>query len=348
MTYFRELPDLEYQSPLSDRISSKDYLRVKNLFRRAKLRDDLQNVFTLFNKYEIPEGGRPDTVAEALYGSAEYDWVVLLSAGITNVRDQWPLSDRDVYRFAEQKYGIQNLNSPRYYQTIEVKDSSGRLILPAGSIVDEFVRIPRPTTSIEIEIENQDFTIDDENKKASGEILYLYDYDSITTTKLYGSFEIVPYGNDYKWTYTFNPAILDFLNFNDGYADASDSIFYVTTDGYRRTITVKTRVSIIPNEYPISYTYNLSVNNFSNSVSYITYYDTKLDKHVTQYNITQAITNYEYETMKNNEKRNIYLLKPIYLQQYINDLRSAMIYDKSSQYVNRKLIRTENTQITIP
>ena len=95
MSYFRELPDLFYQSPLSTRNSSKEYVRVKNLFRRVKLRDDLQNVFTLFNKYEIDEGERPDTVAEDLYGSADLDWIVMLTAGIINVRDQWPLSDRD-------------------------------------------------------------------------------------------------------------------------------------------------------------------------------------------------------------------------------------------------------------
>ena len=56
MGYFRELPDLEYQSFLSNRLSNSEYIRVKNLFRRNKLRDDLQSVFTLFDKYEIPEG----------------------------------------------------------------------------------------------------------------------------------------------------------------------------------------------------------------------------------------------------------------------------------------------------
>ena len=71
MGYFRELPELDYQSFLSDSNSSSKYLRVKNLFRRTKIRDDLQNVFTLFNKYEIREGARPDTVAEEFYGSAE-------------------------------------------------------------------------------------------------------------------------------------------------------------------------------------------------------------------------------------------------------------------------------------
>jgi hypothetical protein len=348
MSYFRELPDIEYQSPFSDKISSKDYVTVKNLFRRVKIRDDFKTTTSLFTKYEIAEGARPDTVAQEFYGNSTYDWIVLLSANIINVREQWPLSDRDVYRFAEEKYGIQNLDAVKYHETIEVKDSVGRLILPGGKIVDDFIRIPRPKISVEVEIDNQDFTVDNSNKTASGELLYLYDYDSISTTNLYGSFEILPEGNNYRWYYTFNTAILDLLNFNDGFADASDSIFYVSTDGFRRTITVTTRVTIIPDEYPIDYTYSLSVNNFSNSVSYVTYYDTNLEKEVTQYNITKPVTNSEYEILKNNEKRTIYLLKPIYLQQYINNFRTIMIYDKSSQYVNKKLIRTENTAVTLP
>jgi len=137
MGYFRELPNIQYQSFLEDSLSTQDYLVVKNLFRRNKLRDDLQNVFTLFNKYEIVEGARPDTVAEEYYGNAQLDWVVLMTAGILNVRDEWPLSNYQLYRYAEEKYGIENLTATHHYETKEIKDSNGRLILPAGKDVDE-------------------------------------------------------------------------------------------------------------------------------------------------------------------------------------------------------------------
>ena len=215
MSYFRELPNLEYQSFLSSRKGSDDYLLVKNIFRRVKLRDDLQNVFTIFNKYQIQEGARPDTVAEELYGSSQYDWVVLIGAGIINVRNEWPLSNGDIYRYSEQLYG-NDLNDVHHYETKEVKDSNGRLILPAGKIVDSTFTIPNPNIPIQ----------------------------------------------------TLNPVV--------------------------------------------------------------------------------GISNYEYEVIKNNKKRDIYVLKPAYLQQVINDTRKAMTYDRSSQYVNDKLIRTENTRVTMP
>ena len=105
MGYFRELPNLRYPSFLPEKTSSLDYVEVKNIFRRAKLRDDLQNNFTVFDKYEVPMGARPDTVAEDLYGSAQFDWVILTVAGIINVRNEWPLSDKDIYDYSFDKYG---------------------------------------------------------------------------------------------------------------------------------------------------------------------------------------------------------------------------------------------------
>ena len=144
MGYFRQLPNLLYPSFLSEKKSSLDYVEVKNIFRRVKVRDDLYNNFVVFQKYEIPEGARPDTVAEDVFGSPNLDWVVLTVAGILNVRNEWPLSNRDLYNYAHDKYG-DSLDSTRFFETKEVKDSTGRLILPKGKVVDNDFTIPNPT-----------------------------------------------------------------------------------------------------------------------------------------------------------------------------------------------------------
>ena len=44
MGYFRELPDIYYPSPLSNKISSGDLIVVKNIFRRGKLYDYLSEM----------------------------------------------------------------------------------------------------------------------------------------------------------------------------------------------------------------------------------------------------------------------------------------------------------------
>jgi len=144
MGFFRELPNLRYPSFLPEKISSLDYVEVKNIFRRVKLRDDLQNYFTVFNKYEIPMGARPDNVAEDLYGNAQFDWVVLIIAGILNVRNEWPLSNHDLYNYCLDKYD-DSLNSVRFFETKEVKNANGKLILPKGKVVDSDFTIPNPS-----------------------------------------------------------------------------------------------------------------------------------------------------------------------------------------------------------
>ena len=56
-----------------------------------------------------------------------------------------------------------------------------------------------------------------------------------------------------------------------------------------------------------------------------------------------AVTNYEYENKKNDEKRKIRILKREFVPVIITDLRNIMRYDKSSsQYVSRKVITTYN------
>ena len=135
MSYFRELPNIKYPSFLSDKNSSLEYLEVKNFFRRVKLREDLQSTLTVFNRYEIPLGSRPDNVAEELYGSASLDWVIITCAGIVNIRDEWPLDSEQIYNYSLNKYGTE-LNEVKYYETKEIRDSEDHLILPKGKKVN--------------------------------------------------------------------------------------------------------------------------------------------------------------------------------------------------------------------
>ena len=66
MPYFRTLPNILYQSPLTEKISSGEYIAVKNIFRRIKLNSNISDSTTLFNKYIIEDFQRPETIAEEL------------------------------------------------------------------------------------------------------------------------------------------------------------------------------------------------------------------------------------------------------------------------------------------
>jgi len=217
MAYFRELPNISYISRLPDVSSNEEYITVKNLFKRAKLRTDVVNIITAFNYYQVEDNQRPEVVASKLYNDPELDWVILITNNITNVREQWPLSNNDLYNYMLDKYGTEvALSSIHHYETIEVKDEYDRLVVPSGLQVDS------------------NFTV----------------------------------------TYT----------------------------------------------------------KFDNTLSTIS--------------PVKQVTNYEYETDINEEKRKIRVLKPAYLSVVITDLRNIMKYDQSSQYVNQTTKQSYNPNLT--
>ena len=137
MAYFNELPNISYPSLLPRSNKVEDRIVVKNIFKRAKLRDDVEQALTAFNYYQIEDGMRPDMVAEKLYSDPELDWVVLTSNNITNIRDQWPLSNNDLHDYMLEKYGSEeNILGIHHFETREILDEYRRIIMPAGMQVD--------------------------------------------------------------------------------------------------------------------------------------------------------------------------------------------------------------------
>ena len=142
MGYFRELPDIVYQSPLSHKISARDYIVIKNIFRSAKLMDYVRSGVIAQQKLVIKDGDRPDTLADFLYGDSSLDYIIILVAGITNVNHEWPLQDYQIYDYALDKYGSETeMNKIHHYETFEIKDDKGRQILPPNLIVDKEFKI---------------------------------------------------------------------------------------------------------------------------------------------------------------------------------------------------------------
>lgn len=174
-TYFRQVPNFEYVSRTADTKNISEYRTVKNLFKRGKLRDDILGDLTFFTKYQIIGDDRPDNVAFEVYGDETLDWLILLSNNILNVQTEWPLTQDSFQNFLINKYGSdEKIFGIHHYETTQVIDSSGVIIVPAGLTVDSNYSVEYydsilesyiTKTNIVIPVTNYDYESKIENAK---------------------------------------------------------------------------------------------------------------------------------------------------------------------------------------
>ena len=78
----------------------------------------------------------------------------------------------------------------------------------------------------------------------------------------------------------------------------------------------------------------------------VSFYDDGLKQQVTKTDVASPITNYMHEDKINNDKRNIFILKPVYLNLVFDDLENIMEYKEgSTQYVSETLVRGDNIRM---
>ena len=117
MPYFNEFPVINYN--LSG--INGNTKEITDIWRRVKVRSKIANNVALFDKFDVPEGDSPETVAYKVYGDAEYFWVVTLMNNIVNRYYDWPLDEYSFQQYVSDKYA--NPDAIHHY---EITQSSGK------------------------------------------------------------------------------------------------------------------------------------------------------------------------------------------------------------------------------
>ena len=117
MQYFNEFPLVQYN--LSG-VNGKT-VEVTDIWRKVKVRSKIANNLSLFDKFDVPEGDSPETVAYKVYGSTDYFWVVCLLNNVVNRYYDWPLDEFNFQQYVADKYA--NPDAIHHY---EITQSSGK------------------------------------------------------------------------------------------------------------------------------------------------------------------------------------------------------------------------------
>ncbi len=334
--YFRQVPNFEYVSRNPGDKYISEYIPVKNLFKRGKLREDIFGDLAFFEKYSIIADERPENVAYKFYGDSTLDWVILLSNNILNIQSEWPMTQRTFDKVMLEKYGsYEELYSGiHHYETDEIKNSLGITVLKSGITIS-------PTWKT-----NGNFLEMDSSKIGT-----IFSGDTITPSTevtVYSEKEIPNLGVGSQFTIT---------NVVENEYNGTHIVSEIIIQGETGAIAFKYNLPSIPNiAFPtladpkkeeILFTIPES-STIVGSSYYYEYWDAGLGYSVLipSTAFVKAVTNYEHELRIEEAKRNIYLLKPRYLNVVFNDMDDIMPYKKGSvQYKNTTLKRGDNIRL---
>jgi hypothetical protein len=351
-SYFRTIPNFDYvnRDPNSKNIS--DYVTVKNIFKRGKIREEIFGDTSYFDLYNVSGDDRPDIVAYQIYGDEALDWVILLSNNIQNLHSEWPLTQDEFDKHLINKYGDYNTlyNGSHHYETLPIVNSSGVTVLTGGLVTtDEW-----KTNGNWIETN-------------SSKILSIYagngsQTSTTVTVELYGSGFLnlkvgdeVGINNISQDSFNGNHVVTELTTINELSAEE----YFVKSFTYELASAPE-----IPNptlSFVIDPSTNLPVgahveesrltiveSALKGNAYYFEYYDTRLQKliQVPSNEFIIKVSNYEYETILEEKKRTIYALKPNLLQVLLEDVDRYMPYETGGeQYINPTLKRGDNIRL---
>lgn len=157
--YFKRLPNINYQN-LEELGLPGRTLQNKNLFRRAKLREDIASNTTFFEDYFIKSDERPDNVAFKVYGDEDLDWVVLITNNILNIQEEWPLPTNLYNEYLLEKYGsYEAIYEVHHYESKVITSVDGVTVLPGGLLVDQNFRFEYYEETLDSHVSIEDCSV---------------------------------------------------------------------------------------------------------------------------------------------------------------------------------------------
>jgi len=81
---------------------------VVDIFKRVVLSKEFQENSAYFETYDVNHGETPEELSFRFYGTESLHWLILMTNNIVDPRFEWPVSEENLLKVVEDKYGGEN------------------------------------------------------------------------------------------------------------------------------------------------------------------------------------------------------------------------------------------------
>ena len=121
--YFNYFPTTYYSN--SNESTALD--TVTNIIARFAFENAVKDNASLFYPYDVQDGETPEMIANKYYGSSEKHWIVLLFNDIIDPQYDWPLDQRTLIKYINDKYSNQGATHSPYQTGIQWAQDAGNI-----------------------------------------------------------------------------------------------------------------------------------------------------------------------------------------------------------------------------
>ena len=129
--YFSNFPKIVYDFDLS---TGTDYKIVTDITRNVRFRKQILENISLYDYYDIAEGETPEMIAEKIYGTPYYHWVIMLANQRYDYVNDFPLSQLELDAHIDKKYGDKKYQVHDYKENGFIKEGVNILRLRDSAI----------------------------------------------------------------------------------------------------------------------------------------------------------------------------------------------------------------------
>jgi len=119
---YNTIPTVTISSPYTAQATETKALLLTDITRNIRFRRDILANVTVYDYYDIVDGETPEQIAEKIYGSAQYHWVIMLANEKYDYLNDFPLTTYALEQYIIDKWAAA-ANDVHHYE-----DSKGNTV----------------------------------------------------------------------------------------------------------------------------------------------------------------------------------------------------------------------------